>query len=66
LHRDYFPGRTFTIQTRKNSPQNVYIQSATLNGRALRQCWFNHTEMVKGGKLEIDLSPQPNKAWGIN
>ena len=65
LHRDYFPGRTFTIQTRNNSPQNVYIQSARLNGRALKQCWFGHAELVKGGKLEIELGPEPNKSWGI-
>lgn len=65
LHRDYFPGRTFIIQTRKNSPQNVYIQSVRLNGRTLKQCWFDHAELVKGGKLEIELGPEPNKSWGI-
>jgi putative alpha-1,2-mannosidase len=65
LHRDYFPGRTFTIETRNNSPQNIYIQSASLNGRALKQYAFDHADLVKGGKLAIELGPEPNKAWGV-
>jgi predicted alpha-1,2-mannosidase len=65
LRGDYFPGKTFTIETRKNSPQNFYIQSAKLNGHALKQCWFEHTELAKGGKLQIELGPQPNRSWGV-
>jgi predicted alpha-1,2-mannosidase len=65
LSRDYFPGRAFTIETRNNSPQNVYIQSARLNGRPLNECRLDHAELIKGGRLELELGPQPNQEWGV-
>jgi putative alpha-1,2-mannosidase len=63
LNKDYFSGRTFTITTRNNSPENIYIQSAKLNDEALDQFWIPHTALVSGGDLEIVLGPQPSK-WG--
>jgi putative alpha-1,2-mannosidase len=65
LNPDYFPGQTFTIVAHNNRPENIYIQSARLNGRVLQECSFSHAELVRGGQLELELGPQPNKAWGI-
>ena len=31
----YYDGKTFTIVTRNQKPENIYIQSATWNGAAL-------------------------------
>jgi predicted alpha-1,2-mannosidase len=64
LDRAYFPGAKFEIITRNNSPKNIYIQSAKLNGQPLATCWFNHATLAAGGTLEIVLGPKPNKAWG--
>ena len=66
IHLDtkYYPGRRFVIEARHNSPQNVYIQSATLNGKALNQPWIYHSDVVKGGELVLEMGPQPNKNWG--
>ncbi|MBI5819351.1 MAG: glycoside hydrolase family 92 protein [Verrucomicrobia bacterium] len=64
LNRSYFPGGTFEIIARNNSPKNIYIQSAKLNGRALTKCWFDHTALAAGGTLEIVLGPEPNRNWG--
>jgi len=66
LNSDYYPGKTFTIITRNNSRENMYIQSAKLNGQPLKTFHFPHTEFVKGGVLEIELGPEPNKQWGSN
>ena len=67
LNPDYYPGKTFTIATRNNSKENMYIQSATLNGQPLNNTYrFPHSEFIKGGRLEITLGPEPNKQWGIN
>ena len=35
IHLDprYYPGEKFVIETHNNSPKNVYIQSATLDGQ---------------------------------
>lgn len=58
-------GKSFQIVAKNNSAVNIYIQSATLNGKALNQSWFTHKDIVKGGVLELEMGPQPNKNWGI-
>ena len=65
LDPKYTKGGTFTITTTNNSAANIYIQSATFNGRPLNRCWLNYSEIAAGGKLELVLGPQPNKTWGI-
>jgi len=64
LDSDYYPGKKFVIETRNNSSENMYIQSAKLNGKSLNKCWFTHEEFMQGGKLELDLGAAPNKNWG--
>jgi predicted alpha-1,2-mannosidase len=64
LDKNYYSGDTFTIRAKNNSPENIYIQSATLNGEALNKPWFYHDELVKGGTLILEMGPEPNKAWG--
>ena len=44
---------------------NVYIQSVRLNGQPLETYHFPHSELIKGGTLEIELGSQPNKKWGV-
>lgn len=67
IHLDphYYPGGQFVIETRHNSRQNRYIQSATLDGKPLHRPWFYQSQLVDGGKLVLDLGPQPNKRWGV-
>jgi len=65
LAAKYFAGGTFVIKTLNNSEQNIYIQSAKLNGRPLDQCRLEHAALVEGGELEIKLGAQPAKNWGI-
>jgi predicted alpha-1,2-mannosidase len=57
-------GKDFTIVARHNSPKNLYIQSATLNGRPLDKPWFEHSAIANGGKLVLDMGPTPNCSWG--
>jgi predicted alpha-1,2-mannosidase len=57
-------GETFEIEARNASPENKYIQSATLNGKALNTPWFPH-EALSGGRLVLDMGPRANTAWGI-
>ncbi|MBM4152263.1 MAG: glycoside hydrolase family 92 protein [Kiritimatiellaceae bacterium] len=64
LSPEYYSGKTFTIVARNQSPENVYIQSATWNGRPHTTCWLAHQELVQGGVLELQLGPTPNEAWG--
>jgi predicted alpha-1,2-mannosidase len=64
LDRKNYPGRQFVIEARNNSPGNVYIQSASLNGKPLNKPWIYHSEVVKGATLVLTMGPQPNTNWG--
>lgn len=66
LHLDpaYYPGEKFVITAHQNSPENMYVQSATLNGEPLSRAWILHSEIASGGTLELQMGPEPNKEWG--
>jgi predicted alpha-1,2-mannosidase len=64
LDSKYYPGRTFTVRTRNNSAQNMYVQSALLNGKPLKRAWLRHSEIINGGTLELTMGPEPNEQWG--
>jgi predicted alpha-1,2-mannosidase len=57
-------GKDFKIVANDNSDQNIYIQSATLNGEPLHRAWFLHSEIADGGELRLNMGPKPNKSWG--
>lgn len=57
-------GKTFSIIANNNSNDNIYIQSAKLNGKPLSRTWITHEEIVKGGNVTFDMGPEPNKKWG--
>ncbi|HTF72246.1 MAG TPA: glycoside hydrolase domain-containing protein [Edaphobacter sp.] len=56
-------GHDFTIVARNNSEKNIYIQSATLNGKPWNKPWFSHSDIAGGGKLVLTMGPEPNKQW---
>jgi predicted alpha-1,2-mannosidase len=58
----YHGGGVFTIETENNAPANVYIQSATLNGRRLDRPWFRGHDLRDGGILRLVLGPRPAHA----
>ena len=66
IHLDgkYYKGRSFTIVAENNSPKNLYVQSALLNGRPLLRSWITHAELVAGGELVLKMGAEPNKTWG--
>ncbi len=64
LDPKYYKGGTFTVVTRNNSKENMYVQSASLNGKPLNRAWLRHEEIVAGGTLELVMGAAPNKNWG--
>jgi predicted alpha-1,2-mannosidase len=59
----YGKGRKFTVIASGNGPGERYIKSAKLNGKPLDRCWLDHSEIVAGGTLELQLAGQPTN-WG--
>ena len=57
-------GNVFRIVAKNASDENKYIQSATLNGKALEGPWISHEDVMAGGKLVLEMGPLPNKEWG--
>jgi putative alpha-1,2-mannosidase len=64
LARPYYKGKRFTILARNNSPANMYIQSATLNGKPLTRSWLTHDQIAAGGTLVLQMGATPNRSWG--
>lgn len=64
LDSRYHPGGTFVIETENNAPENIYVQSASLNGEPLTKPWFPRRLFAEGGTLRLVLGPNPNKEWG--
>lgn len=52
-------GKTFTVEAENNSAENVYIQSATLNGKPFERNWIEHSEIMAGGVLHFVMGPDP-------
>lgn len=57
-------GKVLTIEAENNSRDNVYIQSATLNGVPHDNPWLSREALQGGGTLRFVMGPTPNKAWG--
>lgn len=66
LNHMYDRGRTFVIEAENTSFNNKYVQSATLNGKILKNFWFPASELLKGGHLKLIMGAEPNTNWGVH
>jgi predicted alpha-1,2-mannosidase len=57
-------GKSFTIKAENASSENIYIQSAKLNGKKYDKNYFTHDDVMGGGVLEVIMGPRPNALWG--
>ena len=64
LDPKFYKGGSFTVVAKNNSSANVYIQSATLNGKPFTRSYITHSEIAAGGKLVLNMGSSPNKSWG--
>ena len=56
-------GKTFTIVAKNNSDRNIYVQSARLNGKTLKNSYIEFNDIRHGGIFELVMGPKPSK-WG--
>lgn len=66
LDSKYYSGKKFSIIAHNNSPENIYIQKAKLNGKAYDLCHIDFAEVAAGATLELFMGKKPNKNWGKN
>lgn len=61
IHLDshYYKGKKFRIVAHDNSPENIYIQQATLNGRTLDRLQITHEDITQGGVLVLQMGDSP-------
>jgi predicted alpha-1,2-mannosidase len=64
LDNDKYHGKTFTVIAKRNSPSNIYIQSAKLNGKPLTKPWITFDDVTAGGTLEFVMGSKPKTDWG--
>ena len=58
-------GRSFIIEAPGTSDENLYVQSAELNGKSLDRAWLTHDEVARGGRLVLQMGSKPS-VWGRN
>ena len=57
-------GKTFEVVAQNNSNENIYIQSATLNGQPYTKSYITYEDVMKGGNLTFVMGNTPNKEFG--
>ena len=55
-------GRDFSVTGENVGGGNIYVQSATWQGRALNECRLTHRQILEGGELHFVMGPEPS-AW---
>jgi predicted alpha-1,2-mannosidase len=55
---------TFRIVAENQSPENMFVQSAALNGKPLNAPFLKHSDIIRGGELRFVMGPKPNRDWG--
>lgn len=56
-------GKQFIIKAKNLDKKNIYIQSATLNGKDFNQSYLFHKDVIQGGELVFEMGSMPNKEW---
>lgn len=59
-------GKKFVINAPYVSNENIYIQSAQLNGKAFKKGFLNHSDIVNGGIVDFTMRPKPSTTWAAN
>lgn len=48
-------GKTFTIKTNRRGADDCYIKSVKMNGKAYKDNYITHTQLLDGGTLEFSM-----------
>ena len=57
-------GKKLEISAPKNSSENIYINKVTLDGASYDKNYITHSSLMRGGKLQFEMTKTPNKTRG--
>lgn len=55
--------KEFRIRTIRKSPEDIYIQSVTLNGKKHKDFFITHQDIINGGTMVFKMGKKPS-GWG--
>lgn len=55
--------KEFHIRTLRKSPEDIYIQSVTLNGKKHKDFFITHQDIMNGGTMVFKMGKKPS-GWG--
>ena len=55
--------KEFRIRTIRKSPEDIYIQSVTLNGKKHKDFFITHQDIMNGGTMVFKMGKKPS-GWG--
>ncbi len=58
-------GKSFTVETVDGSDDNIYVQSAQLNGVDHPKSYISHSDIMAGGTLTLQMGPTPSPEFGV-
>ena len=57
-------GKTLTIQSTPNKPQQLFVDAVTLNHAPVDKMFFTHQELIAGGSIDFKLGVVPrSRTW---
>ena len=59
-------GTTLILDAENNSPENKYINEASIRGNKLDRNYFNHAELLEGDIIHFEMADKPNKKRGVS
>jgi predicted alpha-1,2-mannosidase len=59
-------GKHLDIEVRRRDPKHAYIRSFSLNGQRQERAWFRHEEIAQGGRMVLEMGPEPDLTFGAS
>jgi predicted alpha-1,2-mannosidase len=57
-------GRTVTIRAPGNSDARRYVKALRIDGKTVARNWIGHEELMRGARLDFEMSAAPNLQRG--
>ena len=57
-------GKHFSLKAVNLSAKNIYIQSASMNGKPWTKSFLYHIDIMTGGEMILQMGPKPSENWG--